>query len=405
MADIKGMPKPSALIQATAAVAELKPYGRNPRRGNVGAIKRSLERNGQYRPIVVNRRTMEVLAGNHTLIAARELGWRRIAVTYVDCDEEQARRIVLVDNRTNDLAGYDEQELVELLQGLDELEGSGYDQAALDALLDELAPDDREPEADLPALPAKPRTVPGDLYRLGPHRLLCGDARSARDHERLLDGERAQLLWTDPPYGVAYTGKTRAALTLENDAEGGLSKLLQQSFAASDAALEPGAALYVAHPAGALSVSFSSAFLAAGWQLRQTLVWVKDALVLGRSDYHYQHEPILYGFKPAAGRLGRGGKGWYGDNAQVSVLEVERPRASREHPTMKPAALIEIALQNSSRRGDLVLDPFAGSGSTLLACERRARRARLLELDPRYCDVIVARFERLTGERASLLER
>jgi DNA modification methylase len=153
-----------------------------------------------------------------------------------------------------------------------------------------------------------------------------------------------------------------------------------------------------------LSVTFGTCFIEQGWLLRQTLVWAKDQFVLGRSDYHYRHEPILYGYKPGSGRLGRGGAGWHGDNRQDTLLEVARPRAAREHPTMKPPELIEIGLRNSSARGDVVLDPFAGSGSTLVACERAGRAARLIELDPRYCDVIVARFERLTGARAALLE-
>ena len=140
-----------------------------------------------------------------------------------------------------------------------------------------------------------------------------------------------------------------------------------------------------------------------GWRLRQTLVWVKDSFVLGRSDYHYRHEPILYGHKPGGGRIGRGAPGWFGAHAQNSVLEVPRPRASREHPTMKPPELVERCLRNSTRRGDLILDPFAGSGSVLVACERAHRRARLIELDPRYCDVIVDRFERLIGVRAQVL--
>ncbi len=176
-------------------------------------------------------------------------------------------------------------------------------------------------------------------------------------------------------------------------------KLLADSFTQIDRVLAPGAPLYVAHPAGPLSVTFAKAF-AERWQLRQTLVWVKDSIVLGHGDYHYQHEPILYGYKPGEGRRGRGGAGWFGDNAQSSVLSVDRPRASREHPTMKPPALIERALQNSSARRALVLDPFAGSGSTLEACERTGRRARLIELDPRFCDVTVDRFERTTGRKA-----
>ena len=341
---------------------------------------------------------MEVLAGNHTLLAARELGWDEISVTFVEVDAEQARRILLVDNRTNDLAGYDLQELVDLLAELPDLEGTGYDQAALGDLLDELAPD---PVGDdeAPPLPSEAETRPGDLLRLGDHRLVCGDARDPESYARLLGDERSEALWTDPPYGVEYEGKTTEALTIRGDGAAGLEDLLSESFAAVDGALSAGARIYVAHPAGALSLVFGNTFVAQGWRLRQTLVWVKDAFVLGRSDYHYRHEPILYGHKPGEGRVGRGAHGWFGNNAQDSVLEVPRPRASREHPTMKPPELVERCLRNSTRRGELVLDPFAGSGSTLVACESSGRVARLVELDPRFCDVVVGRWERLTGRR------
>jgi len=385
--------------QRYVALKQLRPHPENPRRGDLAAIRQSLEQNGQYRPIVVNRPTMEVLAGNHTLLAARQLGWQQIAATFVDVDAEQARRILLVDNRTNDLADYDAQALVEMLTELGDLEGSGYDQHALGELLDELSP---APLADdqPPPLPEEPFTQPQDCLRLGAHRLICADAREPESYARLMEGEQAQLLWSDPPYGVDYEGKAKQGLRLRGDGAAGLEALLRESFAAIDPALCPGARLYLAHPAGALSLVFANAFVAQGWCLRQTLVWVKDAFVLGRSDYHYRHEPLLYGHKPGAGRIGRGAKGWFGDNAQDSVLEVARPRASREHPTMKPPVLIERCLYNSTQRSDLVLDPFAGSGSTLVACESSGRRARLIEVDPRYCDVIVSRFERLTGTRA-----
>jgi DNA modification methylase len=382
------------------AIADLRPYPGNPRRGDLGAIRASLERNGQYRPIVVNRRRMEVLAGNHTLRAATELGWSEIAATFVDVDDDQAQRIVLADNRTNDLAGYDSEALVELLEALPDLDGSGYDGAALDALLDEIGRAPALADDDPPPLPDKPKTKPGDVYQLGTHRLVCGDATEPRAYARLLGRASADLLWTDPPYGVSYTGKTKAALRIRNDGAKGVGALLRDSFAALDAALAPGAPLYIAHPAGALSITFGAAFLEQGWRLHQTLIWVKDAMALGHCDHHYRHEPLLYGYKPGGGRRGRGRSGWYGGNAETSVFEVARPRASREHPTMKPPELIEIGLRNSSRRGALVLDPFAGSGSVLVACEQLGRRARLIELDPRYCDVIVARYERLTGKRA-----
>ena len=202
------------------------------------------------------------------------------------------------------------------------------------------------------------------------------------------------------PTASTNEGKAKAKLRIANDGASGLAALLSESFAAADSALAPGAPIYVAHPAGPLSLVFGGAFVAQGWRLRQGLVWVKDAFVLGRSDYHYRHEPILYGHKPGDGRIGRGARGWYGDHAQDSVLEVPRPRQSREHPTMKPPELVERCLGNSTRRGEAVLDPFAGSGSTLVACEAAGRAARLIELDPRYCDVIVARWEGLTGRPA-----
>ena len=379
----------------------LRLHPRNPRRGNVAAIKRSLARNGQYTPLTAQRSTRKVLRGNHTLRAARELGWQEIAVYLVDVTDEAALRIVLADNRTSDLATYDLAELAELLVEVGELDGTGYEPADLNALLDDLSRGMPVEEDEVPPLPQSPVTRPGDVLELGEHRLVCGDACDPGVYARLLAGEQANLFWTDPPFGVEYVGKTRARLRIANDEASELRRLLGEGFACADAALAPGSALYVCHPAGRQCPLFLEAFLAQGWLLRQGLVWVKDQMVLGHADYHYKHEPLLYGFRPGPGRLGRGGDGWQGDSKQVSVLELPRPRASRLHPTSKPPELIAICLRNSSRRGDLVLDPFAGSGSTLVACERLGRRARLVELDPAYCDVIVSRFERLTGVKAT----
>jgi site-specific DNA-methyltransferase (adenine-specific) len=368
-------------------VSVLRLARRNPRRGDVAAIAASMRANGQFRPLVVNRATMEVLAGNHTLLAARELGMAELAVYLISVSEAQARRIALADNRTSDLAGYDEGELARLLAELaaedpEGLVGTGFSQADLGALLDAAGAAGVLEDGEAPPLPAVPRTRVGELIALGQHRLLCGDARDPGVHERLLAGEQAGLLVTDPPYGVSYRGKTPQRLALQNDAAGELEGLLAAVFAAVDPRLAPAAALYVFHPAGAHARLFWEAFLAQGWLVRQGLVWVKDALVLGHADYHYRHEPILYGFKPGSGRLGRGGSGWNGDSKQTSVFELPRPRASREHPTMKPVELLGGFIRNSSLRGELVLDPFAGSGSTLLACEQLGRRARLVELDP-----------------------
>jgi len=385
---------------ARVPVSSLRLARHNPRRGDVAAIRESLERNGMYRPLVVNRPTMEVLAGNHTLRAIRELEWPEVDVYFVSVDEEAARRILLADNRTSDLATNDANELVSLLGELDALEGTGYDQDDLDGLLDELDADVELEEDEVPPVVGEAATVPGELVVIGQHRLVCGDARDPAALERVMAGEQAAVMWTDPPFGVSYAGRTSAALTIAGDQPGGVEDLLMQAFTAVDPLLAPGAAVYVAHQAGPHAALFMRAFTSAGWEIRQGLVWVKDSMVLGHGDYHYRHEPILYGYKPAPGRLGRGGAGWFGDNSQQSVFELPRPRVSRDHPTMKPPELIAGALRNSTRRGALVLDPFAGSGSTLVACEQLGRRARLIEIDPRYCDVIIERFERLTGERA-----
>jgi DNA modification methylase len=387
-----------AIRQATVAVSDLRLHPENPRRGDVASIKESLERNGLFALLTVNARSLEVLKGNHTLCAARELGWTEIDVYLVDVSEQAARRIVLADNRTSDLATYDFGSLAELLSGFEDLAGTGYDESDLDDLLEQLAAGQPLPDDELPPLRADPATVPGELVELGLHRLVCGDAADPAVYERLLGDERVEVVVTDPPYGVDYVGKTADRLQIRNDGRAGLEQLLTAVFANLDRVLVAGAPVYVFHPAGALAEVFMRVFGAQGWRLRQGLVWVKDSIVLGRSDYHYQHEPILYGIKPGAGRRGRGGEGWYGDNKQSSVLAYPRPRSSREHPTMKPPELIGALLRNSSRRGQIVLDPFAGSGSTLAACEQLGRRARLIELDPRYCDVIADRYQRLTGK-------
>jgi DNA modification methylase len=207
-------------------------------------------------------------------------------------------------------------------------------------------------------------------------------------------------MWTDPPYGVSYTGKTKDALTIDNDDASGLETLLVAAFAVADDVLVEGAPIYIAHPAGRQSVTFGRSFLDRGWRLHQTLVWVKNTIVLGHSDYHYKHEPILYGYKLGQGRFGRGGKHWFGGNDQASVFEVARPMASPDHPTSKPVELVIGCLRNSTKRGDLVYEPFMGSGSTLIAAEQLNRRCYGLEIDPRYCDVVVRRWQEFTGQKA-----
>ncbi len=344
-----------------------------------------------------------IYAGNMRYRAAQHLGMKTVPALVEDVSDRLARERALRDNAQ--WGEWEEDELASLLARLGSEESNldilGFDERNLQKLLDsiECPPALGDPD-DLPALPDEPETRAGDLWLLGPHRLLCGDATSAGDVATVMADEQAVCLWTDPPYGVEYEGGTKRKLTLRNDSAEGLSRLLEDSFAALDAVLASGAAVYIAHPAGALSVTFGSRFIAQGWRLHQTLVWIKDSLVIGHSDYHYRHEPVLFGYKAAQGRRGRGSGGWYGGNDCSSVFEVPRPKASPDHPTSKPVALVEAMVKNSSRSRDIVLDGFLGSGSTLIACERAGRRCFGLEIDPRYVDVAVRRWEAYTGQKA-----
>lgn len=378
------------------------PYAGNPRKNDeaVAPVAASIRRFGWRQPIVVDKDGV-VIAGHTRLRAAREIGLTRVPVhVAATLTEDEVRAYRLADNKTSELAEWDDAALaleIELLDDaidltdfgfeFEEDEGPRPDAAALD--------DEEVPEA-----PAVPITRRGDVVALGDHRLVCGDSRDAATWSRLLGDERADCYWTDPPYGVAYVGKTKDALTIENDAldETKLAEFLREVFGLMLTHSRGGAPWYVAAPAGPLYHAFDGELRAIG-VFRQGLVWVKDAFVLGRSDYHYRHEPIFYGWTPGAAHS------WHGDRTKDSILEVPRPRANREHPTMKPVKLVSMCLENSSKVGDIVVDPFGGSGTTLLACEGLGRRARLVEFDPKYCDVIIARWEALTGRTAVRPER
>jgi DNA modification methylase len=325
-----------------------------------------------------------------------------VPVLVLDLNEKEADLLLASLDPLSALATAEAPALASLLE---RVEASS---AAVKDLLDGLARGAGLPlrllRSDPDAVPEAPlaRTKPGDLWLLGEHRLLCGDATRPENLERLMASERADVLWTDPPYGVEYVGKTPRALTITGDQHEGLRELLEGSFASVATVLGPGAAIYLCHPSGPLSVLFLQTYLAQGWRLHQGLVWVKDTMVLGHADYHYRHEPIAFGYAPGGGRRGRGREGWFGGSGQDTVLEIPRPAASRQHPTMKPVELVRRCLSNSSPPGGIVIDPFCGSGSTLIACEMQGLRGRAIELDPGYCDVIIARFEELTGTAASL---
>lgn len=399
------------IVYEKLPVEALQTFAGNPRKGAVDQIAKSLEKHGQYRPIVVNRgtstgRPLEVLAGNHTLLAARSLAWAQIDAAVVDVDDSTAKSIVASDNRLADLGGYDDAALFELLDSLDDLSGTGYGISDLESLRKDLFPPEVLTDPDeAPSVPAEPISELGQIWTLGDHRLLVGDSTDLEAVQRLVGDLQPDCVWTDPPYGVDYVGGCHELSPAERRKQGGksiandnvpLSGLLDAVFSVIVAACKPGAPVYVAH--ADMEPAFEVSMRDAGLIVRQKLVWVKGSQVLGRSDYHYRHEPILYGFTPAGeGRLGRGGDRWFGNNAQTTVFEFDRPHRNKEHPTMKPVALIDAMLNNSLPPGGIVFDPFGGSGSTLIAAHNRCSRAFLVELDPRYADVILRRFEQHTG--------
>jgi DNA modification methylase len=340
-----------------------------------------------------------VIAGNMRLRGACDLGWETIPVVYVDLTPDEARVWALRDN--NAYGEWDEPRLAEILAELGsrdvDVALAGFADRDLDRILAHLS-QPADPDA-APDPPSRPRSRPGCVYELGDHRLLCGDATNPEHVERLLAGERADVLWTDPPYGVDYVGKTKKQLRIRNDGDTAIT-VIEAALAAIVPSLAEAAPFYVCVPGGPQGTGFRVALEHAGMRLHQTLAWVKNSLVLGRCDHHLQHEEILYGWAPGGhGRPGRGrqaGSRWHGPNNVSSVFFVDRPSRSEVHPTMKPVGLIAAQLSNSSLRGNTVLDPFAGSGSTLIACEQLGRRCLAIELDPAYCDVIRDRYQEYT---------
>lgn len=385
------------LTDLLVPVDSLAHYPGNARTHAEAVLRESLELNGQYRPVVVWSRNRQVLAGNGTLAAARDLGWTEIAATFVDVDEDAARRINLVDNRANDLAGYDEAALVGLLEGVGpDLTGTGYDQAALDELLARLA----EPSAgltdpdDVPEAPAEPKTRLGDLWQLGPHRLLCGDATRREDVGRLLDGARPGLMVTDPPYGVAWGGD-KGKMSIHGDLT---QAVIPVSFAIAVEHLDDNARVYLF--GGSSNWGMYAGLFDAHLRMQvRPIVWVKETFVLRPNNYHSQFEMVYFGWK------GHGGSAefWFGDRKHSDVWQVSRdPIGERSHPTQKPVRVCAIPILNSCPSGGLVYEPFAGSGSTLIAAHGVGRVCHALELSPVFADVICRRWQRFTGEKPVL---
>ena len=386
-------------------IARLREWPENPRTITESRLAQLMQAMVAEREMLFARPLLHlpdgtVFAGNMRLRAARALGWDTIPAIEVDLSEDEARMWALRDN--NAYGEWDEPALAEILsvladRGVD-FALAGFADRDLDRILAHLEPP-RDPDGAPELASGPPESVAGELYELGPHRLLCGDAGDVDGLEQLFGSVRATCVWTDPPYGVQYVGKTKRKLRIANDDERA-GDLVARALEAVSGYLVDSAPFYLCAPGGPNGTVFRLALEDAGWRLHQTLVWMKHAIVLGRLDHHPQHEEILYGWTPGAGRPGRGrhaGSRWVGGNNVSSVFSHPRPSRSDVHPTMKPVSLIAAQLANSTRRGDVVVDLFAGSGSTLIACEQLGRRAFCVELDPAYCDVMRRRYAEYTG--------
>ena len=425
----------------TLALDALVPYARNSRTHSpeqVAQIAASIREFGFTNPVLIDD-AGGIIAGHGRVLGARAVGLLAVpCLRLAGLSEAQKRAYVIADNKLALNAGWDEDLLREEMEFLNsqnfDLSLTGFNFIEIEALEAELL-EAKDPDA-VPDLPKEPKTQTGDVWVMGQHRLVCGDSTSLSTLDRLMQGGGADMCWTDPPYNVAY--ETKAGKIANDDlSDKEFRQFLVDAFIAAFTAIKPGGAIYVAH-ADTEGLNFRGAFAQAGFKLSGCLVWRKDSLVLGRSDYQWQHEPILYGWKP--GKAHR----WFGGRKQTTVVDLAmtdsafksrpdgkfeihlggsvmvvsgdatveeflptviheaKPKRSEGHPTMKPVVLVERMLRNNAKKGDVVLDLFGGSGSTLMAAERLGMCARLSELDRGYCDVIVKRWEDFTGKTATL---
>lgn len=419
-------------------VADLLPYARNARTHSddqVAQIAASIKEWGYTNPVLTAGDS--ILAGHGRVMALKKLGIERVpTIDLSHLSKTQQKAYILADNKLALNSGWDEDmlrvELEELqAEGFDlSLTGFGLEEVADLLTPEELPPSDKDPD-ELPAIPDEPHSKPGDVWTLGPHRLMCGDSTMIDHWDTLMAGERADIVWTDPPYNVAYESKLAGSIKNDDMPDANFHQFLLDAYTALFAVMKPGAAIYVAH-ADTEGYNFRSAFLKAGFKLSGCLIWRKDSLVLGRSDYQWCHEPLLYGWKPGAGHRWFGGRKQttvmqYGEpspfeqqpdgrwvvrvgdktlvvsgDAQVEEVESslifhEKPKRSALHPTSKPTGLIFSMLKNNARHNDIVVDAFGGSGSTLIAADQAGMCARLMELDGKFADAICARYYSWSG--------
>ena len=375
-------------------INEITEYENNPRFNDnaVEPVANSIKEFGFKVPIILDKNNV-IVAGHTRLKAAKKLGLTTVPCLIADdLSEEQINAFRLADNKVGEIAEWDFEKLEEELRNIHTIDMSEFEF--------DLSDFEEEPEAEEDDfeidVPEEPKTKEGYIYKLGKHYLMCGDSTKEEDVYKLLNGNKVDLFITDPPYNVDYEGGT--GLKIKNDKMDNDKFLifLIDAFNSANNVMRDGAVFYIWH-ADSEGLNFRSACFENGWKVRQCLIWNKNSMVMGRQDYQWKHEPCLYGWKDGASHL------WNSDRTQTTVLNFEKPTKNAEHPTMKPIKLFDYQIKNNTNKEDVVLDLFAGSGTTLIACEQNERISYNMELDPKYCDVIVKRWEELTGRKAELI--
>ena len=393
--EVRTMSKTTTEMQLVD-INKLIPYVNNARTHNaqqINKLRSSLREFGFINPVIIDR-DFNVIAGHGRIMAAKEEGINEVPCVFVDyLTEAQKKAYILADNRMAMDAGWDEELLkveIEALQAEDfDLSLTGFDESELAGFFD-TADDAKEDDFDVDKeLEKPPITKSGDLWLLGNHRLLCGDSTKEESYTLLMNGKKANLVVTDPPYNVNYQG-TAGKIKNDNLENDKFYQFLFDAFTCMEKAMADDASIYVFH-ADTEGLNFRKAFADAGFYLSGTCIWKKQSLVLGRSPYQWQHEPCLFGWKK------NGKHQWYSDRKQTTIWEFDKPKKNGDHPTMKPVPLIAYPIKNSSMSNCIVLDPFGGSGSTLIACEQTNRICHTIELDEKYCDVIVKRYIEQVG--------
>ena len=382
-------------------VDDLEPYENNTRRHedyDVEQIATSIKKYGFDDPIGIWSDHNVIVEGHGRLEAAKRLGMAEVPVIRLDHLTDQERReYAIMHNKTAELSNWDFEALD---MELEDLDFGDFEVDFGDFSFDNNEANVQEDEFD-EELPEEPKTKPGDIYQLGRHRLMCGNSLDINNVKNLMGGAKADMFLTDPPYNVDYTGKTKDMLKIENDkfeSDNAFRQFLRDAFSNADSVMKSGAVFYIWH-ADSDGYNFRGACKDVGWQIRECLVWNKNAFVLGRQDYQWKHEPCLYGWKDGAPHL------WTSDRKQATVIDFDRPNVSNSHPTMKPIGLFDYLIRNNTKDRDIVLDLFSGSGTSIMACEQNERVAYGMECDPRYVDVTVERWQEFTGEKAKLIRR